>query len=414
MNSISHVDSSFRALHRGLVRRRIAQFEIRLRLEIALLAAMIGAFFFWQARVPLDGVRRAEGPLAAATILAAILGAIALGTGFLIAVRHARQLRSPLSGPAWLALPIHAPHIVAHCAWESRLLAVWGGALAPGFVVAAIGIVPAPVLGLLAAGFILALWLCSHLATRLAGRFVLAKTPGTGRATDPVLGLLTEMRATETRGRHGAAWWHASPAWLGLFYKDVVLARRPTRARARLFAPVALVIVSCAVWLVPPSTERELLSVAGLRFFAFAAALLAAAMFAEFLIELAGADPLPVLHGLPLGAGSVWMSRAASAALFTAVLAAGQGLSARALSPMALGVLLVWLIVVSLAITLLGAHYGMTIGNAPVARRFLTLALAIAMAASIMIPLLGWILLLTAVIHSARRVPRWARLEAER
>ncbi len=414
MNPISHVDSPFRALRRSLVRRRIAQFEFRLRLEIALLAALIGAFFFWQARVPLDGVRRAQGPLAAAAMLAAILGTIALGTGFLIAVRHVRQLRSPLSGPTWLALPIHAPHIIAHCAWEARLLAVWGGALAPGFVAAGVGIVPAPVLAILATGFGLALWLCSQLATHLAGRFVLAVTPGNGRAADPALGLLAEARATEARGRRGAAWWHTTPAWLALFYKDVVLAWRPTPARARLFAPVVLVIVSCAVWILPPSTERELLSVAGLRFFAFAAALLAAALFAEFLIELAGADPLPVLHGLPIGVGSVWMSRCASAILFTAVLAAGQALSARPLLPMALGVLLVWLTVASLAITLLGVHYGMTIGNAPVARLFLTLALAIALAASIMIPLLGWVLLLTAVIHSARRVPRWARLEAER
>jgi len=39
------------------------------------------------------------------------------------------------------------------------------------------------------------------------------------------------------------------------------------------------------------------------------------------------------------------------------------------------------------------------------------LTLSIAMAASLMIPLLGWILLLTAVIHSARRVPRWSRIE---
>ena len=91
-----------------------------------------------------------------------------------------------------------------------------------------------------------------------------------------------------------------------------------------------------------------------------------------------------------------------------------QAMSARPLAPMALGVLLVWIVAASLAITLLGVHYGMTLGNAPLAQRFLTLALAISMAASIMIPLLGWILLLTAVIHSARRVPRWSRLEAER
>jgi len=29
----------------------------------------------------------------------------------------------------------------------------------------------------------------------------------------------------------------------------------------------------------------------------------------------------------------------------------------------------------------------------------------------VMLPLSGWVVLLTAVLHSARRLPRWARLE---
>jgi len=61
----------------------------------------------------------------------------------------------------------------------------------------------------------------------------------------------------------------------------------------------------------------------------------------------------------------------------------------------------------------LGVHYGITLyPRAEHAQRMLLLSLAIAMAASVMIPMLGWVLLLTAVLHSARRVPRWDRLEA--
>ena len=414
MNPLSNAVSPFTLLHHHLVRRRLARFDVRLRVEIALLVALIGAFLFWQARVPLDGVRRAQGPLAVAAILAAILAMIAVGSGLLIAGRHARQLRSALPGPAWLALPLPAAQIVAHAGWEARLFAVGGAAFAPGFVIAAIGLVPVALLLLVAFGFVAALWACAHLATFLAERAMLRSPRPTARTIDPALGMLVEARATETRKRRRAASWRRSPAWIALLLKDAAISMRPTRSRSRLLLPVALVILSCAVWWVPPSTERELFSVAGLRFIAFAAALLAATTFAEFLIELAGADPLPVLHGLPLGAGAMWMSRAASAILFTVVVAAGQAVSARPLAPAALGVLLVWLIAASLAITLLGVHYGMTLGNASVAQRFLTLTLAIAMATSIMIPLLGWIVLLTAVIHSARRVPRWARLEAER
>jgi len=34
-----------------------------------------------------------------------------------------------------------------------------------------------------------------------------------------------------------------------------------------------------------------------------------------------------------------------------------------------------------------------------------------AVAASVMIPLSGWIVLLSAILHSARRLPHWSRLE---
>lgn len=414
MNPTSNDASPFTLLHRHLVRRRLAQFDVRLRVEITSLVALIGAFLFWQARVPLDGVRRAQGPLAVAAIVAVILAAIAVGTGMLIAGRHARQLRSTLPGPAWLALPLPAAHVVTHAAWEARLFAAAGAALAPGFVIAAIGLVPVPLLVVVAVAFVAALWACAHLATYLAERTVLHSMRPAERALDPALAMLVEARATAARERRRAAWWRRSPAWVALLYKDVALATRPTRSRVRLMAPIALVILSCAVWLLPPSNERELFSVAGLRFIAFAAALLAATTFAEFLVELSGADPISVLHGLPLGAGTMWMSRAAFAILFAVILAAGQAIAARPLAPAALGVLLVWLTVATLAITLLGVHYGMTLGSAPVAQRFLTLTLVIAMAASIMIPLMGWVVLFTAVIHSARRVPRWARLETER
>jgi len=45
------------------------------------------------------------------------------------------------------------------------------------------------------------------------------------------------------------------------------------------------------------------------------------------------------------------------------------------------------------------------------AQRVYGLSLGIAVVGSLLIPLVGWIVLLTAILHSARRLPRWPRLE---
>jgi hypothetical protein len=42
------------------------------------------------------------------------------------------------------------------------------------------------------------------------------------------------------------------------------------------------------------------------------------------------------------------------------------------------------------------------------AERLFALSVAIALAASLMIPLLGWLVLLAALVHSSRRVSRWS------
>ncbi|MEO5617399.1 MAG: hypothetical protein ABIS67_06480, partial [Candidatus Eisenbacteria bacterium] len=66
----------------------------------------------------------------------------------------------------------------------------------------------------------------------------------------------------------------------------------------------------------------------------------------------------------------------------------------------------------SLAITMLGVNYGISLyPRAEQAQRVLALSLGLSMAASLMVPLMGWIVLLTAVLHSSRRVARWSRAE---
>src|SRR5207244_3786714 len=73
---------------------------------------------------------------------------------------------------------------------------------------------------------------------------------------------------------------------------------------------------------------------------------------------------------------------------------------------------LVWTGGAGIAITTLAVNYGLTLfPRALAAQRLYMLSLGLAIAGSLMIPLMGWVVLLTGVIHSARRLPRWERLE---
>jgi hypothetical protein len=108
----------------------------------------------------------------------------------------------------------------------------------------------------------------------------------------------------------------------------------------------------------------------------------------------------------------VWGARCAWVVLATALLVVAHALGAQGLSPYALHLFLAWVGAASLAIGVLGVNYGVTLFPRPdLAQRLLGLSLGLAVAASLMIPLLGWVVLLAAVLHSARRLPHWPRLE---
>ncbi len=401
------LDPAFRRLRRALLQRRLYRLDLRLRAEIALLAIVVAGFVFWQERIPFDAARRARGPWAVAGALGTLLGILAVGSAAVVAASHRSRLRAELPGPAWLALPVPAARLLDHMAWESRFGALWGVALAPGLVAAAYGFLPLWALLAMSMAFLAMTWLLARAATAVAASSAV-RARRAGRSGDPALDLLLEARPLAARRRLKPAGWRRLPRWLALWAKDARLTVRPTPARVRLFGPLVAMIASCVVWLLPLEPPFA-------RLIAFGAALVAAALLAEFLIALGGADPPGLLRVLPVGVGAVWLGRVMWALLGAAVLVAGQAVFARAISGPAQQVLMVWLGAAALAIGLLGVHYGITLGaNAPAAQRLLTLTLAISMAASLMIPLVGWIVLLTAVVHSARRVPRWARIEDER
>jgi len=398
--------AAFRQLERALLRRRFEAIEPRLRIELSALGALIAGFVFWQVRMRLAARAFASGPSAAALDSGLVLALLALLGGALAAGRHTLGLRGAVPGPPWLALPV-SPHLVhRHLVWCSRVHALWVAVPALGVLAAGVGLMPPWWLPLLAAAFVGLLLESARAGCATAYRLA-------ARAAEPRPGLhpVTRVLATAARRpraeRLGPAHWRRDPPWLALMRKDLLVTLRPGPTRTRALSPVALGALSCAAWALPLAP--------GLRHFAaFALALACAGTTAEWIVSLTGSDPFPVMKSLPLGAGPVWGARVAWVALVAIALVAGHALAAaRALEPPALRLFLAWTGSAVLGIGLLGANYGVTLfPRADHAQRLLALSLGLALASSLMLPLMGWIVLLTAILHSTVRLGRWARTEA--
>lgn len=386
-----------------MTRRRLLQLDPRMRGEIALLSLLIAGFLFWQVRVPLDGLVRARGPLAGVgVVVVAWLSLAALG-GILAGTRHARRLEAGPAGPEWLALPCEHGPLERHLAWESRSRAAWLVVPALGVLAAGVGLMPAWWLVLLAAAFALLLHAASTLGCMIGYRA--ARTAPRRAGLHRIEQLLSEAAPRLTRRRLPSADWHPAPAWVALAAKDLRITLRLGSALRSVSLPVVLGGASLLAWRIPgePATRH---------FVAFALILLTAATLAEWLAMLAGSDPFAVLRVLPLGVATVWGARFAWGVAGTLLLVLGQAIAARELAPHAWQLFLAWSGAATLAVATLGVNYGVTLfPRADLAQRLLGLALGLAVAASVMLPLSGWIVLLAAVLHSARRLPLWSRLE---
>jgi len=394
---------AFRELERRLMRRRISQLDPWLRVELIALALLIGAFLFWQVRVPLDGLHHHAGPVAVVRALGAAWLALALIGAVAVAVRHRRSLRVAVAGPIWLALPVTPEDLGRHLAWESRGHVLWVALPGLGALIAAIGLAPAGGLALLGAALAGLLALAARAGTAVGERLA---THGVGRAgVHPLFVRLGETGVAAGRRRVGRGRWERGPAWRALWRKDFAIAWRRPGVRTSLLVALSLWALSLSAW--------SLAGEPALRHFAaFALTLVGAAAFAEALVVLSGSDPFATLRTLPLGVGSLWIARFAWAVLAVGVLSVGHGLAARELTPQALRLFLVWTGGATLGIAALGVNYGVTLfPRADAAQRLLGLSLGLAVAASVMIPLSGWIVLLSAILHSARRLPYWSRLE---
>ena len=370
-----------------------------LRAELGMLALVMCAVLFWRLRVPLDGLARSRGALAASGVALALLTLIAIATAAIAARRLQRAIAGRPPGPSWLALPCEDRRLAAHFAWNARSLTPLA-VLPAGTVLLALGaLVPWYETAALALGFTAMLPLAERSALALVLRSRLGKTnppmtlsrslasPRAGRARD----------TAHRRPRLGRT------SWPSLFMHDLRLTRHVRGARSRGVVALSLVAAAALPWFAP--WPLPLAHAVG-----FGVSLIAAAASAAWVIEVAALHPPVVLHSLPLGTASWWFSRAWWALAATALLLAFQAPGARRLDPSAAAVYRVWVGGAAAAIGVLGANLAVTLHpRADHAHRVLSLWLALAMVASFIIPLLGWVLILTVVIQSARRLPRWAR-----
>ena len=399
-------EPAFRELRRRLTRRRLSQLDLPLKLELALITLLITAFVFWQVRGSFASFFAQGGSRAVLLALSAtwlVLTAIAMGV---VAWRHARRLRSGAPGPPWLALPVSERALGRHLAWDSRLVTGWIAVPTAGIWLAALGLVPPLVELSLVPAMGLTLIAACRLGSALGERLAVGRAGARGPRRLAIV-LATAESPLHTH-RMRPAHWTRRAMWRALAFKDLRVTTRIGSVRRHLAIALVLWLLSLLAWRLPaPPHMTDLDYVA-----AFLLALLGSAAVGEWLISLSGADPFQALRVLPIGVGDLWSARFALAFVGAALLLAAHTFSAVGLSPHALRLFLAWQGGATLMIAALAVNYGVTLfPRADVAERLFGLSLLLAVAASLMIPLLGWIVLLSAVLHSARRLAHWARLE---
>jgi hypothetical protein len=299
-------------------------------------------------------------------------------------------------------LPVEPGLVERHLSWNALGQAIPLAICGLGFIAAGVGLVPLAWLAPIAAAGAVMIYAGARAGCWIAVRQV--ARPAGSRLT-PIEQALTLRHTARRTGRVAAARWRRSSAWRALFHKDRRWLMRPSRARRILPAAVGFALLSLVAWRLP-------VELAAARFGAFALALLAAAAFAEWVVELTSSDPFSIVRSLPLGLGDVWAARALWIIAGAGALTLAHGIAGAGGAGGANPVFLIWLLLATICIGLLGLHYGITLfPQGEVATRLLALSLGLAVIVSIMLPMAGWVILLTAVLHSARRLPRWSRIE---
>jgi hypothetical protein len=397
---------AFRELGRALARRRLAGADARLRLTVLAITAIVSGFAYWRMRVPLDGVHRARGAGVAALFLAAVLAALALAAAALAAARQDAMRRRP-PGPEWLALPAPAELAGAHLGAEARLPALAVVPPAAACLAAGFGLVPPAAVVALALLFAGA-W---FVATGAAAMVVRRAAPAAARAVrglPPAARWLvaTPRRHAARRGRP-ADWSRASPA-RALARLDALASVRPGPARARLAVAGLAALAGLFAWFdgAEPLMRRAQ---------AFAALVPVAAALGAWAALRACAEPPDLHRPLPIALRDVYVARAVPLALALLAVTCAYTLASVGLPAAArLAIVPAWW-PVSFAVAVLGLHYGLTlVPRADAAEAVYAAWLGAALAASVMVPLLGWAVLFAGLGHSGARLRRWWTPEGAR
>lgn len=385
-------------MQRRLLARRLDQLEPFVRGAL-LVVALIGAgLLFWQSRIPIHFLRVSRGPVAAASALAGALGALALLSGASTWGRAAAIARRP-PGPAWLTLPVEPSRLGRHLLFEARLPAWVALPSALAVLAAGAGLVPWTWLALLAVAFVVA-WLET---TRLGAAIAWRQAAARGPARRPLfVRVLAAGRVTAASAARRAPLWRRGPVADTIARKDRSSSARRAGLRSRLAIASAFAALALLAWAVPqPPPVRAALS--------FAAYLLALATLGLWSAALVGLDPPTLWRPLPLRTSDAWKARVRPLALAAIALPVASAAFAAGLSaPARAGVAIAWwpsgFMVAALAL-----HHALTLyPDSRTAERVTTTWLTLAMVASLMLPLSGWIVLLAGFLHSTRRLARGA------
>jgi hypothetical protein len=394
----SHTHAAFRALGARLLARRAASMGPRLWLVTLAMAACIGAFTYWQVRVPLDGALRHGGARAATLRLGISLALGVLGAGAIAGARQVTLSTSP-PGPEWLALPVEPARVEQHLASEARWPALTVVVPMVAAWIAGIGLLSPLVLLALAAGSVVAFVLLTRLACALALR-VPVVTHAPSRRLPAAWRALVSARRPVRAARVAAPRFRAASRWRALAHLDRTVSLRSGQPRARLVLTALALAVSVAAWFVGADPREQ-------RAQAFAGFSLACAMMGAWAAWRAAADPPSAVRPLPLSLADAWRARALPMFLLL-----GAMLVLHATVPAVpwfarLGLALSWTIP-ALLVPLFGLHLGLSLPGKPLAAENLYYGwLGAGLIASLAIPLFGWAILSAGFIHATRWMSRW-------
>jgi hypothetical protein len=163
----------------------------------------------------------------------------------------------------------------------------------------------------------------------------------------------------------------------------------------------AFLLLSVAAWSLTHDLSQA-------RAQAFAALMVSCAELGAWAAWRAAGDPATALRPLPLSLSDAWRARAWPLLAVIAVVLALHALLPQGVpAPARFGLALSWTLP-ALLLVLLGLHVGLSLGGRPGAAEGLYYGwLGAGIVGSLAVPLLGWAVVIAALVQATRRLGRW-------